>query len=73
MLDVLNTRYRLDAHSDGEASSYVEMTSQVSETMTTRAVSIVGRVQGLDRVITRLVPQGMGVGLWTVDTAGKIL
>ncbi len=39
---MLNTRYRLDALAT-EASSYVEMTSQVSgKRMTTRAVSIVG-------------------------------
>lgn len=68
MLDVLNTRYRLDALAT-EASSYVEMTSQVSETMTTRAVSHRWtRVQDWTGVIARLISQGMGVGLWTVDT-----
>lgn len=68
MTDVLGTVFRLDALA-AEAASHINATHQVSDTVTAHAVSHRWtRVQDWTGVIAKLIAQGTGVGLWTVDT-----
>ena len=66
--DVLRVTRRLDDIAE-ETASHLNTTEQVTETLTSTAVSHRWlRVQNWVGILTKLLSEGVGTGLWTVDT-----